>query len=457
MTESIALTLTGHLAPDQTLTYIYVPFDVPAGTGRIDVSYSYDAGVSSDPTVTGGNTVDIGIFDPRGVDFMTEGFRGWSGSAKKAFFVGREEATPGYMPGPIQAGLWQVCLGAYKVAPQGCHYKIQVTLTPTLEKRAIGFPALLRLSDAPVSTPPAKKWFKGELHCHTIHSDGDSTPLETVRKAESLGLDFLAITDHNNMTHLADLAQIDTPLILIPGYEVTTYYGHWNIWGDGGWIDFRIQSEGDLQQAIEEANRRGYLASCNHPKPYGPDWAFADVEGYACVEVWNGPWELFNSHALAFWQKQLARGQRLSAVGGSDSHFLHREHSARLGYPTTYISCDAPVSAAGLLRSVRAAHTFVTESPEGPQLYLRAGEAMMGDAVKQSDHQRLAVDVHVIDGAGAQVEIWGQEGMITSADVDRTDQRFEWELDVSQTCFVRAQLVWPDGTVRAVCNPIYII
>ena len=40
------------------------------------------------------------------------------------------------------------------------------------------------------------------------------------------------ITDHNTISHLAEIAQYqgEGPL-LIPGQEITTYYGHANAWG----------------------------------------------------------------------------------------------------------------------------------------------------------------------------------------------------------------------------------
>ncbi|MBE0688626.1 MAG: phosphoesterase, partial [Anaerolineae bacterium] len=78
MTEII---LSGFVGPDQTRSYLHLPFEVPTQTGRIDVRYEYSAAIGSDPQLTGGNTVDIGIFDPRGTQFHSPGFRGWSGSA----------------------------------------------------------------------------------------------------------------------------------------------------------------------------------------------------------------------------------------------------------------------------------------------------------------------------------------------------------------------------------------
>ncbi len=244
------LTLTGHAEQQQTKTYVHVPFDVPEGTGRIDVRYQYSDQVGSDPHLTNGNTVDIGIFDPRGIQFLTDGFRGWSGSARQEFFISGNEATPAYLPGTIQPGTWNVCLGLYKVAPQGCDYQIDVTLTPG--ESAGSLAPLLPLRTTPGRIKP-DGWYCGEMHNHTYHSDGDSDPLDVVRRVEQLGLDFLAITDHNSLSHLARLNEIDTPLMLIPGIEVTTFRGHWNVWGDQGWIDFRITDEAHMAQAIAEA------------------------------------------------------------------------------------------------------------------------------------------------------------------------------------------------------------
>ena len=107
------------------------------------------------------------------------------------------------------------------------------------------------------------------MHNHSYHSDGDSDPLDIVRRAEALGLDFLAITDHNNISHLAHLNTIKTPLMLIPGFEVTTYKGTGTCGVVASSIDFRVEDEQHMAQAVAEAKRRGYLVSLNHQRPYG--------------------------------------------------------------------------------------------------------------------------------------------------------------------------------------------
>src|SRR5690606_23587317 len=293
------LVIRGHVPPGREKFYQDVPFDVPEGVSRIDIRYSYTDRIPSDPHLVGGNTVDIGLFDWRGAEFLKGGFRGWTGSARDQFFVATDDATPGYLRGPLTAGTWHIPLGFYKVGPRGCDYEITITFTFG-DQRVDDFPPMLRL-DSPNADLPAREsdWYRGELHCHTIHSDGDSTAAEVIQAATALGLDFLAIMDHNNITHLVELAELGPqPIILIPGYEVTTYKGHWNVWAPREWIDFRVQSADDMRRAIEFAIEGGALTSCNHPRPFGPPWEYEDVNLSHCIEVWNGPWRLMNNVAL---------------------------------------------------------------------------------------------------------------------------------------------------------------
>ncbi len=469
-TQSERITLEGHAEPEQTLTYLHLPFEVPAGTERMAVSYEYSAAISSDPHITGGSTVDLGIFDTRGTDFMTEGFRGWSGSARQSFFIATDDATPGYMPGPIQPGTWFICLGLYKVAPDGCDYRVEIELTrsdaatPTIE-----FPARLPLRYQPEDGHPswprsADGWYKGELHCHTCHSDGDSDPLEVIARAEALGLDFLAITDHNVLSQLVTLNQAQTGLMLIPGCEVTTYKGHWNIWGDtaAGWIDFRVLTEEAMRAAVSEALRRGYTVSCNHPRPYGPEWVYDQVEGFHTMEVWNGPWEIFNSTALAFWEDKLRTGQRYTAVGGSDAHFHHREHIAKLAQPTNWIYVTGDPSPVRLTEAMRTGHVSVTSGPDGPRLFLNVDDAMMGDSIPRSTLQAAKARIRVEGAAGDVLELHTDAGRIHRETI--SSAAWESAIDLSTagdtSLYIRAQVVETsatDSAVRALTNPIYFV
>jgi hypothetical protein len=461
MSSTVEIMLEGHVGPDHTRTYVDLPFAVPPHTVRIDVEYAYSDQIGSDPALTAGNTVDIGIFDPRGHDFMGAGFRGWTGSARASFHIALDAATPGYLAGPIQAGTWAINLGFYKVWHKGCDYRVIVRLTvdDTVAADIGVFSPLLPLRTAHGGRgPSADGWYKGELHCHSQHSDGDGDPAEIVRLAEQRGLDFLALTDHNNQSQQAVLNAIETDLMLIPGFEVTTYYGHWNVWGAQGWIDFRVQAPEHLQAAIDEAVRRGYLVSCNHPRPEGPDWEFRDVAGYHCVEVWNGPWQFGNNHCLNFWETQLKQGHQLPAVGGSDTHFLHRDFEPRLSYPTTYIYVEGQPSPARLLDGLRAGHAFVTYGPDGPRLDLRSGNRMMGDQAQRPDSGQLPLQLRIRDGQGYRLQLVAAAGIRLDLPIKEANETLDMQVDVTDTPFLYARLVVDDPDdfiVTCLTNPLY--
>ncbi len=45
---------------------------------------------------------------------------------------------------------------------------------------------------------------KGAIHIHTTHSDGTSTIKEIAKAAKKAGLEWIIITDHNNLKGLRE-------------------------------------------------------------------------------------------------------------------------------------------------------------------------------------------------------------------------------------------------------------
>lgn len=88
-------TITGHLDTG-VADFVYLPVEVPDGVREIAVSYSYDKPVV--PPGTPGNSCDIGIFDERGTELGSRGFRGWSGGFRTEFAISRSAATPATCP-----------------------------------------------------------------------------------------------------------------------------------------------------------------------------------------------------------------------------------------------------------------------------------------------------------------------------------------------------------------------
>ena len=69
---------------------------------------------------------------------------------------------------------------------------------------------------------------KYDLHSHSNASDGSLSPSELVKRAKSLNVDVLALTDHDNTAGLAEAqtAAQEYGLKLVPGVEVSvSWYG----------------------------------------------------------------------------------------------------------------------------------------------------------------------------------------------------------------------------------------
>lgn len=68
---------------------------------------------------------------------------------------------------------------------------------------------------------------RADLHLHTTASDGRLTPAEIVRKAYSLGVAIIAITDHDTVDGIEpalEEARNIPGIKLLPGVEISTYY-----------------------------------------------------------------------------------------------------------------------------------------------------------------------------------------------------------------------------------------
>ena len=81
-----------------------------AGVGELAVRYGFDRPAT--PPGVPGNALDIGVVDERG-------YRGWSGGARDGFAISASGATPGYLPGPVHPGTWQLGSGPWHRRPPG--------------------------------------------------------------------------------------------------------------------------------------------------------------------------------------------------------------------------------------------------------------------------------------------------------------------------------------------------
>lgn len=448
----------------------YLPFDVPAGARRLEVSYHFER-----PEVEDADVVDIGVFDARGTDFLTGGFRGWSGSARSGFFITPQEATPGYIRGPLQPGQWHLMLGCPLKRVEQARYWVDLSIDidpgagePEAPPPA-GMPTAKPQRLASSSGPGVGRWYRGDFHSHTVYSDGYNTIDEYVAEARRVGLDFLAITDHNTSSHFEEIASRPAgDVLLIPGEEVTTGWGHANVWGLGRWVDFRATDDGAMQRTVNFVEERGGIFSVNHPKR-GYPWEFTGVEDFQVTEVWQGPWRFFNTESLDFWEQRLRAGRRLVAVGGSDCHSIPPAREIQpwpVGNPCTRVYVEGPLEEEGILDAIRSGHVFISEDPTGPFLELAAtcGDRsyLMGDAVRAPLGTPVRFLLRYRGPLEKKLRLIRNGDLWQEAVAGREETSLEIEAPLEEPGYVRAEVMGFRGrpergeVVHAMTNPLYL-
>src|SRR5690606_38743262 len=111
-----------------------------------------------------------------------------------------------------------------------------------------------------------------------------------------------------------------------------------------------------------------------------------------------------------------------------------------------------------LLDGIRAGHVFITEAPDGPQLYLQAGAHMMGDTITEPE-ENLTVTVRAVAAIGAIIELCGSQGVLHSAAVESADWEMTFTVSAAQTGYIRAQLIDQTDShrrIRTLTNPLYL-
>lgn len=332
-----------------------LPVDVPPGTAALTVELAYGAAPD--------RVLDLGCMG-------ASGFRGWSGGARTGFTITAEWATPGYLPGELESGTWHVLLRLHRVPPEGLAYELTASTTSTRPPR----PASAPLPPPPIPPPhrdlpsvTGRRWLAGDLHAHTVHSDGELTVTELACLAAERGLQFLAVTDHNTVSHHAELpaAATHAGITLLPGQEVTTDLGHANVLGPVGWVDFREPA--DIWMAT--AHERDGVFSINHPLGGDCAWRLALARPPETAEIWHGGSWLDRRWGgplawLHAWERPPV------AVGGSDFHM--RAQGRLPGEPTTWVLADGD----DVIGAIRAGRTAVSAGPDAPVL-LRVGDEML--------------------------------------------------------------------------------
>lgn len=186
------------------------------------------------------------------------------------------------------------------------------------------------------SKGPDVQWYKGNLHSHTINSDGDSSPDAVARWYKERRYHFLALTDHNYFTDPQGLNAFlgaNDRFLLITGEEVTSQHGDAPIHVNA----FRLQQTiepffakdvlSTIQRNVDSIRDAGAVPSLNHPQFR---WA---IDAATLVRVQKlGLFEVFNGHPQTndewgleeMWDSALTAGRELYGIAVDDAHEFKR-------------------------------------------------------------------------------------------------------------------------------------
>jgi hypothetical protein len=206
---------------------------------------------------------------------------------------------------------------------------------------ALALAGVVAHTTLPAPAAQSAVWFKGNLHTHTLNSDGDSTPDAVVTWYRERGYQFLVLTDHNYLTSVEGLNALHgaaEKFLVLKGEELTDRVGDKPIHVNGLDPDRFIPPPGGktvaemLQRMVDAIREARGVPSINHPN-FG--WAISpdelgQVQRTRLFEVFNGHPTVNNLGGGGVpgleetWDRILSSGKLLYGIAVDDAHYFKR-------------------------------------------------------------------------------------------------------------------------------------
>ena len=207
-----------------------------------------------------------------------------------------------FSPAPEAARLLAQAIRANRPLTAAEHRAMRLAVADELKKRLPAEGPTLNL----------EHFQAGDIHCHTMFSDGTATPLEMLLHALHTYMDFVLISDHESAAGAlqlkAALAGSHAADFLVVGQETGLPEGHFNSYP----LTESLPPGAPLAELIELAHRQGAIVQWNHPESYTNrfDWQKNGIPAGVALSAWEHPLPL----AARNWAK------KPPLTGGSDSH-----------------------------------------------------------------------------------------------------------------------------------------
>lgn len=196
--------------------------------------------------------------------------------------------------------------------------------------------------------------FAVELHTHSAASyDGRDSVELLLEQAAAVGLDALAVTDHDQIEASLEAASLapEYGLIGIPGMEVSSADGHVLALG----IEELVPAGMPFEETLSFIRERGGLAVVPHPYQESRSGVLANITADElatadAIEVYNSRLLIGYSNRQA---RRFARRRGLPMTAGSDAHICEM-----VGQAITWVDADEPTAEA-ILDAIRAGKTDI--------------------------------------------------------------------------------------------------
>ena len=289
--------------------------------------------------------------------------------------------------------------------------------------------------------PNEGTYYKANLHCHTVLSDGHLTAAEVKKVYMEQGYSIIAFTDHRKYAWHKELDQED--FLAIAAYEVDindfekrkgdfsrlqTY--HLNLYDTKPWENSEEKEKSVLPERryrdityingyIEEMKEKGFLTCYNHPY-----WSlqtyddYKDLRGLFAMEIYNHGCEhdgLYGFNPQSY-DEMLRTGQRLFCVATDDNHNCYPlEHPLSDSFGGFTMIKAKKLDYENVMEALQKGEFYYSMGPQIYDLYVEDGYLY----IKTSDVEKIFV---VQEGRNCYKEVAKPGEVITEAKFRLTGQ-----------------------------------
>jgi len=297
------------------------------------------------------------------------------------------------------------------------------------------------------------KFFRGDCHSHTQHSDGCGTVAQTAEMVKAAGLDFQFVTDHWGVTQAPECRKHG----LWFGQEPTTKYHHMGILG----LNYAFEPQQDFLADMAAAKKAGAVVFVPHPTGWWPKTIYNDEQEQILeqlpdpflMEISNGANNIVNAFditdesAIELWDHLLMLGKTVHAMGNTDAH---APHGIGIVWNSVFATkCDQKT----ILKALCAGRSFVSD---GALVHIQMGRTTMGRKASEADRKQT-LNITAADSRGlAMVRLIGDGKQIGRWDCkDEPKWTRSHKVPKRIKRYVRVEVRSLDGR-RAYSNPIYL-